>query len=80
MPHREIFIGVAKAAGKAVKEPKDSDIKKALKIKAKTALKPFKKKEGLDVDPQEMIESINASVINGSRLLWIKETEKAVAV
>jgi len=58
----------------------DTDIKKALKTKAKVTLKPFKKKEGLDVNPQEMIESINASVINGSRLLWLKESEKAMAV
>ncbi|TAL25750.1 MAG: 2Fe-2S iron-sulfur cluster binding domain-containing protein [Nitrospirae bacterium] len=77
--HRDIFMEVSKAMGKAIKEPKETDIKKALKTKPKAALKPFKKKEGLDVNPEEMIESINASVINGSRLLWIKETEKAVA-
>ncbi|MBI4690708.1 MAG: molybdopterin-dependent oxidoreductase [Nitrospirae bacterium] len=77
--HREIFMEIAKALGKAIKEPKDTEIKKALKTKAKVTLKPFKKKEGLDVNPEEMTESINASVINGSRLLWIKETEKAMA-
>jgi len=77
--HREIFMQVSEALGKGIKEPKDTDIKKALKAKPKISLKPFKKKEGLDVNPEEMIESINASVINGSRLLWIKETEKAVA-
>lgn len=80
MSHREILMAVAKAAGMDIKEPKDADIKKALKAKPKVSLKPFKKKEGLDVNPQEMIESINASVINGSRLLWLKESEKAVAV
>lgn len=79
-PHREIFMLISKAMGKELKEPKDSDIKKALKAKVKPTLKPFRKKEGFDVDPAEMIESINASVINGSRLLWLKETEKAVAV
>jgi len=77
--HREIFMEISKAIGKAIKEPKDTDIKKALKTKVKAILKPFKKKEGLDVNPEEMIESINASVINGSRLLWLKETEKAMA-
>jgi NADH dehydrogenase/NADH:ubiquinone oxidoreductase subunit G len=77
--HREIFIAVSEVLGKAIKEPKDTDIKKALKTKAKVTLKPFKKKEGFDINPEEMIESINTSVINGSRLLWIKETEKAVA-
>jgi predicted molibdopterin-dependent oxidoreductase YjgC len=79
MSHREILMAVAKAAGKEIKEPKDSDIKKTLKAKPKVSLKPFKKKEGLDVNPQEMIESINASVINGSRLFWLKESEKAMA-
>ncbi len=79
MSHREILMAVAKAVGKDIKEPKDTDVKKALKAKPKVSLKPFKKKEGLDVNPQEMIESINASVINGSRLLWLKESEKAMA-
>ncbi|HBR21682.1 MAG TPA: hypothetical protein DD713_03830 [Nitrospiraceae bacterium] len=77
--HREIFMAISEALGKEIKEPKDADIKKALKAKPKVSLKSFKKKEGLDVNPQEMIESINASVINGSRLLWIKESEKAMA-
>jgi len=77
--HREIFMAVSEALGKTIKEPKDTDIKKALKAKPKIALKPFKKKEGLDVNSEEMIESINASVINGSRLLWLKETEKVTA-
>ncbi len=79
MSHREILMAVAKAVGKDIKEPKDADVKKTLKAKPKVSLKPFKKKEGLDVNPQEMIESINASVINGSRLLWLKESEKAMA-
>lgn len=79
MSHREILMAVAKAAGMDIKEPKDADVKKALKAKPKVSLKPFKKKEGLDVNPQEMIESINASVINSSRLLWLKESEKAMA-
>src|SRR3989339_387295 len=80
MSHREILMAVAKKAGMGIQEAKEADIKKALKAKPKVSLKPFKKKEGLDVNPQEMIESINASVINGSRLLWLKESEKAVAV
>ena len=79
MSHREILMAVAKAVGMDIKEPKDADVKKALKAKPKVSLKPFKKKEGLDVNPQEMIESINASVINGSRLLWLKESEKSMA-
>lgn len=78
MPHREIFMEASKVLGKEIKEPKDTDIKKALKAKPKISLKPFKKKEGFDVNPQGMIESINASVINGSRLLWLKESKVLV--
>mgnify|MGYP000415722743 CR=1 FL=1 len=78
--HREIFIEISKAMGKEIKAPKEADINKALKIKTKAVLKPFKKKEGFDIDVGEMIELINASIINGSRLLWLKETERAVAV
>ncbi len=79
MTHREIFAGVSKAMGAALKEPKDSEIKKLAKIKVKPAFSPFERQEGIDIKSDELIESINASVINGSRLLWLKETEKAVA-
>lgn len=77
--HRDIFAGIAKAMGIALKEPKDSEVKKLAKVKVKPVFSPFEREEGLDVKADELIESINASVINGSRLLWLKETEKAVA-
>lgn len=77
--HREIFVNIAKAMGAEIKEPKESETKKLSKIKTKTSISTFERKEGFDVEPDEMIESINASVINGSRLLWLKETEKVVA-
>ncbi|MEW6002234.1 MAG: molybdopterin-dependent oxidoreductase [Nitrospirota bacterium] len=79
-PHRDIFRDISKAMGKTIREPKEEAIKKALKSKVKITFKPFMKKEGFDVSPDEMIESINTSVINGSRLLWLKETERAMAV
>ncbi|MFZ6017759.1 MAG: molybdopterin-dependent oxidoreductase [Nitrospirota bacterium] len=73
--HREIFIEISKIIGKSLIKSgaKDTDVKKLLKVKTKIAFKPFKKKEGLDVNPEEMIESLNASVINGSRLLWLNK-------
>ncbi len=81
--HREIFANIAKAMGAEIKEAKESETKKLLKdlakVKAKAAVAPFERKQGFDVKADEMIESINASVINGSRLLWLKETEKVVA-
>jgi NADH dehydrogenase/NADH:ubiquinone oxidoreductase subunit G len=77
--HREIFAAIAKAMGAEIKEAKESETKKLTKVKAKKTVGPFEHKESFDVKADEMIESINASVINGSRLLWLKETEKVVA-
>lgn len=78
-PHREIFVNIAKVMGADMKEAKESETKKLLKdlakVKAKARVAPFERKEGFDVNVDEMIESINASVINGSRLLWLKETQ-----
>jgi predicted molibdopterin-dependent oxidoreductase YjgC len=77
--HGEIFTKLAKALGSKIKAPTETEIKKATKVKkAETSLAPFKKQEGYDIDSLEMIESLNFSIINGSRLLWLKETEKAV--
>jgi predicted molibdopterin-dependent oxidoreductase YjgC len=78
--HGDIFIHLAKIMGATLKRPTEAEVKKASKVKAKLLYNPFIKKEGLDVTPNEIIESVNASVINGSRLLWLKETEKAIAV
>jgi hypothetical protein len=59
----------------------DAEIKKAVKVtKKKPSIVPYKKQEGLDIDPLMTIESLNYSIMNGSRLLWLKETEKAIAV
>ncbi len=71
--HREIFASVAGAMGSRMKEAKETDTKKLAKIKVKVTVEAFARKEGFDVKPDELIESVNASVINGSRLLWLKE-------
>lgn len=78
--HREIFTGISKLMGTPLKKVTEAEVGKAAKVKTKPAFSSFVKQEGLDVSPQELIESVNASVINGSRLLWLKETEKAIAV
>lgn len=78
--HRDIFINLAKIMGATIKRPTEAEVKKASKVKSKLSSNPFAKKEGLDISPDEIIESVNASVINSSRLLWLKETEKAMAV
>jgi NADH dehydrogenase/NADH:ubiquinone oxidoreductase subunit G len=76
----DIFTAVADAMGSKLKPVKDTDIKKALKTKPKTAFSPFKRAKGLDIDAEKFIQDINESTINGSRLLWLKETASAVAV
>ena len=78
--HREIFASLAKALGSTMKVT-DTEIKKAAKVKKeKPSIVSYKKQEGLDIDPLMTIESLNYSIMNGSRLLWLKETEKAMAV
>ncbi len=77
-PNADIFIEVAKAAGKSLKKFKDTEIKKALKAKSKAAFGPFKKVKGLDIDAEKFMEELNKPKINGSRLLWLKELEKTV--
>lgn len=71
-------MDIAKAMGADIKEVKESETKKLAKAKVKTTVAPFERKEGFDVKVDEMIESINASVINGSRLLWLKEAAVCV--
>lgn len=74
----DIYVAVAKAMGAALKAPKDTDVKKALKTKAKVSFSPFKKDKDLDVNAEKFTSDINTSVINGSRLFWLKEVESCV--
>jgi NADH dehydrogenase/NADH:ubiquinone oxidoreductase subunit G len=78
--HTEIFARLSKSLGSTMKIT-DAEIKKAVKVKKGTpSIVPYKKQEGLDIDPLMTIESLNYSIMNGSRLLWLKETERAIAV
>ncbi len=78
--HADIFVGLAEVMGVSLKKSKDTDVKKALKTKAKVTFSPFKKEKDLDIDGERFTEDINRSAIGGSRLLWLKETEKGAAV
>jgi predicted molibdopterin-dependent oxidoreductase YjgC len=71
MTHRDIFISLAKVMGTLIKRPTEVEIKKAVKVKTKLSFSSFAKKEGCDISPNEFIQSINESVIKGSRLLWL---------
>jgi NADH dehydrogenase/NADH:ubiquinone oxidoreductase subunit G len=74
----DIFIAVAEAMGAALKMPKETEIKKAMKGKMKVTLSPFRKDKDMDVEAEAFMQDANKSVISGSRLLWLMETEKAV--
>jgi NADH dehydrogenase/NADH:ubiquinone oxidoreductase subunit G len=76
----EIFMAVADAMGASLKKLKDTDVKKAVKTKFKASFAPFKRDKGLDIDIQQFIDDMRICTVNGSRLLWLKEIEKAVAV
>ncbi|HET6515498.1 MAG TPA: molybdopterin-dependent oxidoreductase [Thermodesulfovibrionales bacterium] len=73
-PHRAIFAEIAKAMGADVKEAGENNAKKFAKMKPKVSLNPFTRTDGLHVKVDEIIESMNAPVIDGSRLLWLKES------
>jgi NADH dehydrogenase/NADH:ubiquinone oxidoreductase subunit G len=77
--HTDIFIALAKAMGSVIKRPTEAEVTRAAKVKTRLTFSPFDREQGLEVAPEELIESVNASVINGSRLLWLKETEKTIA-
>lgn len=80
LPHREIFGKLAIAGGFEIAVPDYETISMAASGNDKLKASPFEKKSGFDVNPSEMIESIQSSVINGSRLLWLKEKDNTVAV
>ena len=80
LSNSEIFIGISKAMGTSLKLPKDTEVKKALKGRAKASFSAFRKDRDLDIDVEKFNEDINASAVNGSRLLWLKELEKGAAV
>lgn len=75
--HKDIFITISKEMGRPIKEAK-FDAKKALKPKKRQRLMSFERREGLDIEPSQFIESVNECVINYSRLLWLKEIEKGI--
>ncbi len=78
MSHRDIFISLAKVMGAKLLRPSEAEIKKTSSVKMKIRFYPFEKNDRFNISPEEFIETINESVIFGSRLAWLKETEKVV--
>ncbi|MBI5055174.1 MAG: molybdopterin-dependent oxidoreductase [Nitrospirae bacterium] len=77
--HKNILIELSKVMGAPIKESA-AKMKSAFQVKDKPKFNPFEKKQGLDVDPAELNDSINKSVIYSSRLVWLKEVAEKVTV
>ncbi|NOZ69294.1 MAG: molybdopterin-dependent oxidoreductase [Deferribacteres bacterium] len=73
--HRDIIINLSKAIGEPLKDitPKT----KGGPEEAEPVFRPFEEKQGLDTGPADIIEALNRSVLDHSRLLWLKESETA---
>jgi NADH dehydrogenase/NADH:ubiquinone oxidoreductase subunit G len=72
--HKDIFIELSKVFGTELKE--SVEIKSAREV-SEPKFNPFEKKQDIDSDPAEIMESVNASVINHSKLLWLREAQEA---
>lgn len=73
--HRDIFIELSKVAGNPIKDSA-SEIKAAFEVRAKPRFRPFER-QPFETNPKDVIESVNASIINNSKLLWLKEAMEA---
>ena len=69
--HNDIFTAIAKSSGAELK------VRQATTQKAVKVLSPFEKKPGLDPNPAEITESLNAAIIRNSRLAWFKDALEA---
>lgn len=77
----ETISSLSTLMGKPIREPKITDIKKTIVSSLKKAPSLDKIKAGIERPYDlELIKSLNALVINGSRLQWFEEIEKAMAV
>lgn len=74
--HKTIFIELSKVMDSPIKESA-AEMKKAFEVSEKASLSAFEKKQGLDANAAELVDSLNSSVFNHSRLLWLKEAQPA---
>jgi NADH dehydrogenase/NADH:ubiquinone oxidoreductase subunit G len=75
--HREIFKRIAQFLGKDIETPSEDEIRKLLTVKPERIPRPFERRSGMDVIPEMIIDAINAPLVSGQRLLWLREMEKA---
>jgi NADH dehydrogenase/NADH:ubiquinone oxidoreductase subunit G len=74
--HKDIMIELSRATGRTIKETAVK-AKKPSEKALKPRVSPFKKKKELDINILEFIDAGYSPVVSCSRLLWLKETEKA---
>ncbi|MBF0342940.1 MAG: molybdopterin-dependent oxidoreductase [Nitrospirae bacterium] len=76
----EVITGIANNCGLNGKAKDVEEAYKAAVARVKPAVAgAFKRRDLLKVNPVEMLKIVNTSVVNGSRLLWLQETEKALS-
>ena len=78
MSHRDIFVGIARGIGSVISKASEAEVRKACRAKMKIRFSPFGQDVSVNMSPEEFIQTINESVIRGSRLQWLEETEGAV--
>lgn len=76
--HRDIMISLARAMGRMLPKPSESEVKKACRVQMKIRVSSFDRDERYNIAFDELIHTLNESVIQGSRLLWLREAKSAV--
>ncbi len=78
--HSKILKDLAREMGLTLKVAKTTDVKKALKAFApQEPSGRFVRREDLEYDPEGFLSSTLNVMVEGSRLLWLREMEKSVA-
>jgi NADH dehydrogenase/NADH:ubiquinone oxidoreductase subunit G len=73
--HKDIIIDLAGSMGKTLKETAAKP-RTAVKKPVMAKPGPFKKQKELDINASVYVDSLFKPVVNCSKLLWLKETEK----
>lgn len=72
--HREILKRIAKLMKVSLRLPKQTDIKRVVKLPSKIKSSDFKKVDAFEIDGR-FIESMNSPFINNSKVIWLKEAD-----
>ncbi len=73
MSHRDIFVSLAGKLGSRMKNPTEVEVTRASRTRMKIKGGSFQKYERFDIPYDQFIESITSSVVNSSRLVWLKD-------